>query len=421
MFNKEQSGEILDSISSKKNFTAVVNAPRLRRKDISICFLSFSEGEISHAALVERDKKVVTAQYKYKFFEVIELALISFDAIQANIEEEFKSYFAQITQGAEGYFSYKEWKALWNAIIEARNDNIPNLQILDLELLLHTQSDISHIGFDVMAQEKDAVGLAVDIFGLDRSKVLSPQMFDTNQPAPFLSTLESTTLIEDTMINHDATIFGDDWNKIEQFQVGASVFQKRNGERLTVMNVNRTSVEHTLGVDLLYYHHRYHSFVMVQYKRMVKESNSEAGYRPIGENIKEEFERMRHFEDKTQERLNHCKTEAYRLHKGTFYFKLCPAVNFNPCSTELIQGMYLPLDYWEILLNSPQVIGKRGGTRITKDNIGRYINNTGFVELVQSGWIGSNSNREETLSFVINGALQGDQSLILAYSQPEVK
>ncbi len=34
---------------------------------------------------------------------------------------------------------------------------------------------------------------------------------------------------------------------------------------LTVVNVNRTSVERALGVDLLHYNHTYRSFVLVQY------------------------------------------------------------------------------------------------------------------------------------------------------------
>jgi hypothetical protein len=38
--------------------------------------------------------------------------------------------------------------------------------------------------------------------------------------------------------------------------------------KLTVINVNRSGVEHALGVDLVYYNHEFDSYVLVQYKRM---------------------------------------------------------------------------------------------------------------------------------------------------------
>src|SRR5438105_9699841 len=93
IFNENQSAEILNSIALKNAFTAVVNAPNLEPKAVAICFLSFSKNVISHAALVQRGHKVVTAQHAFKFFEVIKLVPISFDAIQANIGDEFRSYF----------------------------------------------------------------------------------------------------------------------------------------------------------------------------------------------------------------------------------------------------------------------------------------------------------------------------------------
>jgi hypothetical protein len=84
----------------------------------------------------------------------------------------------------------------------------------------------------------------------------------------------------------------------------------------------------------------------------------------------------------------------------------------------MIKGMYIPLDYWEMLLESPDITGPRGGKRITYDNVGRYFNNTLFIDLMQSGWIGSTSYDKAVISEVIRAAIAGDRSLILAAKRP---
>jgi hypothetical protein len=63
------------------------------------------------------------------------------------------------------------------------------------------------------------------------------------------------------------------------------------------MNANRTRVEEALGVDLLYNHHQYASYVLVQYKRMRRESLENDGpvYRPTDESYKSETARMKSF------------------------------------------------------------------------------------------------------------------------------
>ena len=50
---------------------------------------------------------------------------------------------------------------------------------------------------------------------------------------------------------------------------------------------------------------------------------------------------------------------GYRLNPEAFYFKLCEEISFTPLSNNLIRGMYLPLDYWEILTAAPESRGER--------------------------------------------------------------
>jgi len=87
-------------------------------------------------------------------------------------------------------------------------------------------------------------------------------------------------------------------------------------------------------------------------------------------------------------------------------------------STDMIKGMYVPLEYWDALLKSSNIIGEKGGRRITYENVERYFNNTLFIQLVQSGWVGSNLAGTDVLTQLIRAALEND-SVLLATLLPD--
>jgi hypothetical protein len=151
---------------------------------------------------------------------------------------------------------------------------------------------------------------------------------------------------------------------------------------------------------------------MVQYKRMTQE-NDETSYRPMDKSYERELARMQDFERtflKGQQGIN---LEQYRLHPGGFYFKLCPYKVFDPTSLEMIPGMYLPLDYWEHLVNSPTISGSKGGKRITYRNVGRHLYNS-FVDLAKAGWIGSRGIQTTAITEIIQEAISDKKSVVLA-------
>jgi hypothetical protein len=105
---------------------------------------------------------------------------------------------------------------------------------------------------------------------------------------------------------------------------------------------------------------------------------------------------------------------AFRLSSTPFFFKLCPKMVYDPLSTDSIKGMYLPLDYWNLLLASPATEGPRGGRIVTYDNAERYMDNSLFVRLVEDGWIGTGPIEESDLSALVAAGLEGDRSIIIA-------
>lgn len=233
----------------------------------------------------------------------------------------------------------------------------------ELYILLRPETDLSPAEAEVLAEQKDAVGVALQAAGLERQIIglWQPSPRRDGQVAPFLSGLAPGTIREDTMVIHDASRLPGWWPAGEPY-VGTSQFADNNGRTLTVMNVNRHRIEEVTGVDLLYYQHEAHSFTMVQYKRL--SPSPEAVFRPSSDrNNLSELERMRSIDqqsDGEQTEAGSDTTEAgsdttdpswrFRLHSGTCWLKLCRSEGFVPANNELVRGMYLPLAFYDELV-----------------------------------------------------------------------
>jgi len=332
---------------------------------------------------------------------------ISLESIEHNLPTKLKRHFRNQASIGISAFSPKVYQSLIN-FVRSNHPNVANS-------IKKLQGEIKGIktkyqgkSAEIAAHEKDAISLALRISGFTDNDI--PKWSQDDESAPFLKGYDDIVLREDPMVVHDSQVFGD-WEKISQFVVGAAEFVK-DGHKLTIMNVNRHKIEETLGVDLLMYHHTYKSYVLIQYKRMTKEGDS-LSYRPVNRSYDSEINRMEEFQSKPLQ-SNELSTNNYRLNDEFFYFKLCPAEIKEPMSTKMVPGMYLPLSYWKLLLSSNETLGKKGGRTISYNNVRRYINNTLFVELVQSGWVGSQVENTTTITELIQKSIEGKRSVILA-------
>ena len=219
------------------------------------------------------------------------------------------------------------------------------------------------------------------------------------------------------MIAHDHSVFGD-LRKTDGF-VGEHIFSG-NGFHLSVINTNRTPIEETIGVDLLYYNHDMRSFVGVQYKRMLREPGideegqiKEVFYRP-DDQCQAEVNRMVRFLKAHSDVWNGNPLSGYRLNPVCFFFKLCPSVVYQPYDTSLLKGMYIPLDYWLWITKSREITGPRGGIRLTYKNIPNRINNSAFIDLVANGLVGSRGCSSGAIQSLLSEALQSRKSIVAA-------
>jgi len=89
----------------------------------------------------------------------------------------------------------------------------------------------------------------------------------------FLPETQHRMPLEDPMVEHDANTFLG-WSPANSDKLGVRTYTDGAKRKLQIMSVNRWPIETRLGPDLIYYHVQRRSFVLVQYKRMIKERNA---------------------------------------------------------------------------------------------------------------------------------------------------
>lgn len=399
------------------SFTAVVEAFGWNGKGEEPVLLCLGRDKIGWLGLVRRSGRVATQIDRLSFTHLRPLVEpLSLQDIIEGIPPRYRDHLQPYLRGSGGRLPPGTWREVVHVLERRRPESRDLLAYLRTRLASPKQWVLGHAG-GVVAQEKDAVNLALRAAGMSTAHLA--EWMPGESPAPFLDGVQSSYLREDQQIEHDAQVFGS-WSVIARYQAGARVFVDPETEkRLTVVNVNRTPVEATLGVDLVYYNHAYLSYVGVQYKRMERDGGeSSVGYRPTGKTYEAEVERMQAFEAMYPAGGWDGLLDRYRLHGGVFYFKLCPKVIPEPLSESMLKGMYIPVDYWVRLVNDPSTRGPHGGTRVTYENVGRYLYNTLFVQLLSAGWIGSRDVATTAISKIIRAGVEEGRSVLLAAAYP---
>jgi hypothetical protein len=353
--------DVDDHVRERGRFTDVVATGAWALPTRSVALLSFDRQSVSAAAVMHRGPRVATYKRRVRFEPVLEFQPLDLQQVESLMPARVRGNLGI------GFNPPRTWDFVLEALRRLRPAFSNQLDEL---VRRATYREVQRPpAYEIVAEEKDAVGIALQAAGFDRAHIA--QWTAPDEPAPYLQGLSRVSLREDTLIQNDASLMPG-WEQLGRDIVGAATFTRRpfarvGPERLTVMNVNRTSVEHNLGVDLLYYHHNYRLFALVQYKRLRRKSNGdgydgaddrELVYRPDGDdNLTRELARMRQIgiaEFAPQ------STGEFRLYAGTCYIKLCKPFIFDPTETDLIQGMYLPLDIG-IKFAPPTLLAAREG------------------------------------------------------------
>lgn len=426
---QSQAGYFTTYLERGWKYTDVISDVDLSISPLELALVSLDALHITFICLLRNRGRIATRKCKVDFEQIRELDKpIPISQLRNSLPSKLHKHFERVVKTGTHRFPKKTWTELVSILHGQFSDAYLVLDELD-KLRRFRSSSYSGIGTEILSQEKDAVNLVLRFAGFDHTLV--KEWFPPNEEiAPFLKGLSAATIREDTMVHHDSVSFGE-WRPQRHDRIG-SVTLVKDKEMLTILNVNRTPIEETLGVDLIYYHHKYRSYTLVQYKRMKTEKRPYVGngeeiemtrdvwvYRPfLDPSYKKEIARMKEFQKQLPRKDNGQSLPNYRLNDQAFYFKLCPNEQINPNSTDMIRGMYFPLDYWNRLLSSTQTCGPKGGKQVTYQNSGRYLTNTFFVNLVQSGWIGTREITSKTLNNLINEILSSGRAIVLGKVEP---
>lgn len=255
-----------------------------------------------------------------------------------------------------------------------------------LDRLLRVEPDIPEDDMRRLREERDAVDTAFRISGISPdTPLLMPQSafprtnLDLN--VAFSLSLDQTHILdnEDALIASDLQRF--DEHSLSMEIVGSAFRVLGKDLVLTVMNVNRTELEHVHGVDLIYYDHIRDKAVAVQYKRL---EWSVSGWVYRNEvDLEEQLRRMAGYPAPIAQ-----TADDWRLSPSPFFFKFVHQ-DFGRRSSSLLPGMYVPDAYLRLGLNEGRFhTGPRGGFQV-HDRSTKYLTSSTFIELIRRCWIGT--------------------------------
>jgi hypothetical protein len=262
-------------------------------------------------------------------------------------------------------------------------------------------------------EQRDGVGLSLDIAELDKGKVLkSLKAEKVDTASSILDLLDGLPIQERTLLEHDARIFqtllGSSPTKSAMFSDG--------GERsVRVHVVDQTPIETVLGIDLIIYSTCYENFLLLQYKRMVRSGTDWCYKVSPSSNINDQLKRMSAFRSAASAVLPSPATLwSYRLHDGPFYFKFCEQFRPDARDDSLIKGITMPESHLREFLALPEAKGASGGLSIGYENCPRYLSNTEFIQLAKVGWIGAGPQSISLLKQVLQENREGGRSAMFA-------
>jgi len=375
-----------------------------------ICFVINSRNLLTHIALGKRGNLAGTDVRRLNLNDIFELSTEVY--IDSLIEKSPKNLKKRIEEKLNngGLIPPKSFEYLINEVSNQAPETAVILSKYSEARSKRIESLSSGVK-DTLAEQKEAVATAMTIAGIDRSELQGWDVNEDKKPTSFLDGLEQVRLREDPMVINDLiSLPGYEILKSTPF---SSVVFENDKSKLTVVLANRLPLEKQLGVDLIYYNETFSCFLMIQYKAMEKEG-IDAVYRFPNDQLTEEIDRMDAVNSELIKAQSNTEADGFRLSENPFFLKMCPRIIFQPDNVGLIKGMYLPLEYWKLLSNHPDMLGPKGGKRLSYKNVRRYFDNTEFVTLASGGWVGTNIEQSKLLEKAIRSTLESGRSVVFA-------
>ncbi len=415
LLTKDRMSTFLECVDEERAFAEPVSDFQHSRNVPLVCFIVDAR-KITHIGLGRRGTRAGTGLSRLNIDRVEKLAEPL--SVQRVINRSPKRNAASVRKrfSSGGLLTEKGF----SAVVETIQQLAPQASMLlerFSQIRVGRLQRLSSRAKDSLAQQKEALLTALSISGLSRDAVQEWSPPD-GTPMSFLDGLPTARLREDPMVVNDL-MHMPGFDIVKTYPYNAAVFESEaTSERLTVILANRLPLEEQTGTDLIYFNETYQSFVMVQYKAMEREDGPngapQAVFRLPNLQLAEEITRMDALLAAIQACPANTSHDGYRLTENPFFLKLCSRLVFNPDDIGLVPGMYLPLDYWKLLVQSPGIPGPRGGMRVTFENTGRHFDNSSFTMIVSKAWVGTTPSQSDVLKVAICQTLETGKALAIA-------
>jgi hypothetical protein len=263
-------------------------------------------------------------------------------------------------------------------------------------------------------EQRDCVGLALEIANLDRQAILrSLDISTTDEARSILDLLDHEPLYEQDAIRHDQRVF----KGLLTSQMRHGVFTNGTDQVVRIHVYDKKPLETILGIDLLVFQETYQSFLLLQYKMMKPsyERGSKTWSYLVDSQVWQQIAAMNRAQAKIYEdEMPGTGMWDWRLNGGAFYFKFCESTRPNARADSLIRGLTLSLEHLSQFLSLKDSEGEHGGRRVGYSNCPRYLNNSQFVELAREGWIGCDRSGYEFIRSVLEANQAGGRLCMLA-------
>ena len=375
-----------------------------------LCFILDDSNQITHIALGKRGRLAGTDLRRLNLERIFKLTnMVSVSSIYERSPTTVKKKLNEKLMNG-GLLPPKSFEALINILSELAPESASILKRYSEERIRRIEN-LSSKSKEALAEQKEAVATALTIAGIDRDELLGWDVNTNKETSSFLDGLEQARLREDPMVVNDLmNLPGYEIIKTAPYN---SVVFENDQSKLTVVLANRLPLEKQLGTDLIYYNETFSCFLMIQYKAMEEEAG-EFVYRFPNQQLTEEIDRMKAVMGELKKCAPNTEADGYRLSENPFFLKICPRIVFNPDNVGLVKGMYLPLDYWELLSEHPSLVGPKGGRRLSYRNVRRYFDNSAFVTIASGGWVGTNINQSTVLQEAIRSTLDSGRAVVFA-------
>nr|WP_079784181.1 hypothetical protein [Pseudomonas sp. LPH1] len=434
-FDEEQRNFLLNEERQGLGFSDALSVHDWEMRQLQAVLISFTGSTIDFICLATKGNRVVTAKSRVEFSDLVDLKSIPLIDIENSLSSKTKLHFMKSSTGHGGRISHQTWLEVIDVLKKMRPSQSEEIDRL-LSLTAVARYRLTGGAAEILTQEREALGAALDIFSGSnelRKEVLrswAPKLDDVNNydettmeanlsipddsRTSFLSGIPQKYIQEESAIQHD--LYNWEGEKASFHSMGISKFEQGN-RVLEVIYANKNSLEHTLGVDLIYYNKSYDSFVLVQYKTMKEKNDLDGYYYRPDEQLKKEVKRIDDFHKKIEMNAGFSNHAEFRLNYDGFLFKLVPNKGLQAAAEKLITGMYITRDYMRYLLGDNGPKGERGGRLITFKNSPRYLTNSEFSSMVNRGWIGTSCKQSESLTQLINEFLSSGRAVLVAIEE----